>query len=47
MNGLSCKEAWKVLAHEKKYQNPHKDSLNDSVGGDDNDDDEDEDPSEI
>ena len=47
MNGLSCTEDWKCMADENKCQNPHKDSLNDAVGGDDNDDDKDEYPSEI
>ena len=35
------------MADDNKCQNPHKDSLYDAVGGDDNDDDKDEDPSEI
>ena len=47
MNGLCCTEACTCMADDNKCQNPHKDSLNDAVGGDDDDDDEDEDPSEI
>ena len=44
MNGLSCTEACTCMAYDNKCQNPHKDSPNDAIGGDD---DEDEDPSEI
>ena len=33
------------MACDNKCQNPHKDSLNDAVGGEDDEDDEDENPS--
>ena len=40
INGISCTEACTCMADDNKCQNPHKDFLNNAVGGDDDVDDE-------